>query len=97
MGVVLVGGHWSCKRKMDLSSASVDNTLLDLQNSSYPTQPHSITANYYHYHFHFHLHHHHHLIIIKHLCVQLYYHVVEFRALTSKLSTSRSRATIVNE
>ena len=28
-------------------SASVDNTLLDLQNSSYPTQPHSIIANYY--------------------------------------------------
>ena len=27
--------------------ASVDNTLLDLQNSSYPTQPHSIIANYY--------------------------------------------------
>ena len=25
-------------------SASVDNTLVDLQNSSYPTQPHSITA-----------------------------------------------------
>ena len=56
MGVVLVGGPWSCKRKMDLKgcyppwpSASVDNTLLDLQNSSYPTQPHSITANYYHY------------------------------------------------
>ena len=24
--------------------ASVDNTLLDLQNSSYPTQPHSIIA-----------------------------------------------------
>ena len=24
-------------------SASVDNNLLDLQNSSYPTQPHSIT------------------------------------------------------
>jgi len=24
----------------------VDNTLLDLQNSSYPTQPHSIIANY---------------------------------------------------
>ena len=23
-------------------SASLDNTLLDLQNSSYPTQPHSI-------------------------------------------------------
>ena len=28
-------------------SASVDNTLLDLQNSSNPTQPHSIIANYY--------------------------------------------------
>ena len=27
-------------------SASVDNTLLDLQNSSYPTQPHSIIATY---------------------------------------------------
>ena len=28
-------------------SASVDNTFLDLQNSSYPTQPHSIIANYF--------------------------------------------------
>ena len=27
-------------------SASVDNTLLDLQNSSYPTQPRSIIAKY---------------------------------------------------
>ena len=27
-------------------SASVDNTLLDLQNSSYPIQPHSIIAKY---------------------------------------------------
>ena len=27
--------------------ASVDNTLLDLQNSSYPTQPHSIIAKYF--------------------------------------------------
>ena len=27
-------------------SASVDNTLLDLQNSSYPTQPHLIIAKY---------------------------------------------------
>ena len=26
--------------------AEVDNTLLDLQNSSYPTQPHSIIAKY---------------------------------------------------
>ena len=31
-----------------LLSASVDNTLLGLQNSSYPTQPHSIIAKYYH-------------------------------------------------
>ena len=30
-------------------SASVDNTLLDLQNSSYPTQPHSIIGKYYVY------------------------------------------------
>ena len=28
-------------------SALVDNTLLDLQNSSYPTQPHSIIAKYF--------------------------------------------------
>ena len=28
-------------------SVSVDNTLLDLQNSSYPTQSHSIIAEYY--------------------------------------------------
>ena len=28
-------------------SASVDNTLLDLQNSSYPTQPHPIIAKYF--------------------------------------------------
>ena len=27
-------------------SASVDNTLLDLQNSSYPTQPHLLIAKY---------------------------------------------------
>ena len=27
-------------------SVSVDNTLLDLQNSSYPTQPHSIISKY---------------------------------------------------
>ena len=25
--------------------ASVDNTLLDMLNSSYPTQPHSLIAN----------------------------------------------------
>ena len=28
-------------------SDSVDNTLLDLQNSSYPTHPHSIIAKYH--------------------------------------------------
>ena len=28
-------------------SASVDNTLLGLQKSSYPTQPHSIIAKYF--------------------------------------------------
>ena len=33
---------WGCYPPW--SSASVDNTLLDLQNSSYPTQPHSIIA-----------------------------------------------------
>ena len=27
--------------------ASVDNTLLYLHNSSYPTQPHSLIASYY--------------------------------------------------
>ena len=27
-------------------SASVDNTLLDLHNASYPTEPHSIIAKY---------------------------------------------------
>ena len=27
-------------------STAVDNTLLDLQNSSYPTQPHSVIAKY---------------------------------------------------
>ena len=29
------------------NSADLDNTLLDLQNSSYPTQPLSIIANYF--------------------------------------------------
>ena len=35
------GGCYPTKPK-----AEVDNTLLNLQNSSYPTQPHSIIANY---------------------------------------------------
>ena len=38
------GGRASYSREK--YSASVDNTLLDLLNSSYPTQPHSLTANY---------------------------------------------------
>ena len=33
-------------RPLAVSHSSVDNTLLVLQNSSYPTQPHSIIANY---------------------------------------------------
>ena len=32
-----------------LPLVSVDNTLLDLQKSSYPSQPHSIVANSYYY------------------------------------------------
>ena len=28
-------------------SVSMDNTLLDLLNSSYPTQPHSLIAKYF--------------------------------------------------
>ena len=32
-------------RRVLSTSASVDNTLLDLLNSSYPTQPHSLIAN----------------------------------------------------
>ena len=35
--------NWEARVKWP--SASVDYTLLDLQNSSYPTQPHSIIAN----------------------------------------------------
>ena len=31
---------------MNRTSASVDNTLLDLLNSSYTTQPHSLIANH---------------------------------------------------
>ena len=33
-------------RSRRVLSTSADNTLLDLLNSSYPTQPHSLTANY---------------------------------------------------
>ena len=36
----------SRSRRVLSTSASVDNTLLDLLNSSYTTQPHSLIANY---------------------------------------------------
>ena len=35
-------GEWYPSRP----STSVDKTLVDLQNSSYPTQPHSVIAKY---------------------------------------------------
>ena len=34
-------------------SASVDNILLDLLNSSHPTQPHSMIANYFYNYDHY--------------------------------------------
>ena len=37
----------ACVQTPPPPSPSVDKTLLDLQNSFCPTQPHSITANYY--------------------------------------------------
>ena len=40
-------GYEELCRSSPRPSASVENTLLDLQNSSYPTQAHSIIANYY--------------------------------------------------
>ena len=40
------GLKFSVRRYPPRPSASVDNTLLDLQNSSYPTQPHSVIAKY---------------------------------------------------
>ena len=58
MNSAFVGYEEFCRSRRVLStfggcyppSASVDNTLLDLQNSSYPTQPHSIIAKYYLWH-----------------------------------------------
>ena len=40
-----LGGCYPPRPSWITPSASVDNTLLDLQNSSYPTQPHSILLN----------------------------------------------------
>ena len=43
-------GYEELSRSRRVLSTSADNTLLDLLNSSYPTQPHSLIANYqYHY------------------------------------------------
>ena len=39
-GLYVLQANFSCT-----TSASVDNTLLDLLNSSYPTQSHSLIAN----------------------------------------------------
>ena len=44
MNSVFVGYLRGCYQLRPL--ASVDNTLLDLLNSSYPTQPHSLIAKY---------------------------------------------------
>ena len=38
-------GYEELRRFRRVLSASVDNTLLDLLNSSYPTQPHSLIAD----------------------------------------------------
>ena len=37
----------SRSRRVLSTEAQVDYTLLDLLNSSYPTQPHSLIANYF--------------------------------------------------
>ena len=39
-------GYEEFSRSRRVLSALVDNTLLDLQNSSYPNQPHSTIAYY---------------------------------------------------
>ena len=41
-GVAVEAESWMCYPPRP--SASMDNTLLDLLNSSYPTQPHSLIA-----------------------------------------------------
>ena len=40
-------GYEELSRSRRVLSTSADNTLLDLLNSSYPTQPHSLIANYF--------------------------------------------------
>ena len=39
-------GYEELNRSWRVLSAKVDNTLPDLLNSSYPTQPHSLIAKY---------------------------------------------------
>ena len=39
-------GYEELSRSRRVLSTSADNTLLDLLNSSYPTQPHSLIAKY---------------------------------------------------
>ena len=39
-------GYEELSRSRRVLSTSADNTLLDLLNSSYPTQPHSLTTKY---------------------------------------------------
>ena len=47
LNLAFIGYEEFCRSRRVLStSASVDNTLLDLQNSSYPPPPHSIIAKY---------------------------------------------------
>ena len=41
-------GYEELSRSRRVSSTSADNTLLNLLYSSYPTQPHSLIANYFH-------------------------------------------------
>ena len=41
-------GYKELSRSRRVSSTSSDNTLLNLLNSSYPTQPHSLITNYFH-------------------------------------------------
>ena len=39
-------GYEELSRPRKVLSTSADNTFLDLINSPYPTQPHSLIANY---------------------------------------------------
>ena len=45
MNLALVGYKELCRSRRVLSTL-VDHTLLNLHNSSYPTQPHSLIAKY---------------------------------------------------